>query len=68
MVWSTPGSPLGNTLLCVPAGGSARRSDAREHPRGRRIEPADRGKSPVRLIADRAYDSDPLRSNWRRVS
>ena len=56
-----PGCSSGNTCrLGQPGGGHARRRDAEHDPR-----PAGRGgrprQKPVRLIGDRAYDSDRLR-------
>jgi len=49
-------------LFCIPTRSAARGNDARDDPRK---PPAPTGRprqKPLRLIADRGYDSDPLRT------
>ncbi len=53
--------------LCIPGGGQARGNDACSDPGRDDRHPAGRPRQkPLRVIADKAYDSDPLRKRLRR--
>jgi hypothetical protein len=60
------GVRLGDYLsFCIPGGSPARGNDARGHP-DRASSPRPDKAETVRVIADKAYDSDPLRKRLRQ--